>query len=71
MCECKDCERRYVGCHSQCEDYKQYREQLDRINKQRRAYGEKSMIATEVYRRHRSRWDSSAKHADYGYSRKR
>ena len=23
-CPCKDCEKRYVGCHSKCSDYKDW-----------------------------------------------
>ena len=26
--ECKGCEKRYVGCHSECEAYKAYKEYL-------------------------------------------
>ena len=29
---CKGCTRREVGCHSKCEDYKEYRKQIDEIN---------------------------------------
>ena len=24
-CKCKECKERYVGCHSVCDDYKEYR----------------------------------------------
>ena len=24
-CKCKECKERYVGCHSECDDYKEYR----------------------------------------------
>lgn len=27
---CLDCERRFVGCHSTCEDYKAFRDKLDK-----------------------------------------
>lgn len=27
---CKDCERRHIGCHAQCDDYKAWREEQDR-----------------------------------------
>ena len=26
---CKGCEKRYVGCHSTCEEYKEYRKEMD------------------------------------------
>lgn len=29
---CKDCERRFIGCHSQCEEYQQFREWRDVVN---------------------------------------
>jgi len=29
---CKDCKNRTIGCHSTCEDYKQYRENLNAEN---------------------------------------
>ena len=31
---CKDCTERYVGCHSTCENYKLFREELDARKKQ-------------------------------------
>ena len=33
---CKDCNKRYIGCHSECNNYKKEREQLDKENKERR-----------------------------------
>ena len=32
---CKGCERRELGCHGKCEDYKAYREDRDRMNANR------------------------------------
>jgi hypothetical protein len=29
---CLNCERRFVGCHSTCEDYKAFRDKLDKAN---------------------------------------
>ena len=34
---CKDCTDRQIGCHSNCERYKAFREQLDKINEQKKA----------------------------------
>jgi hypothetical protein len=31
---CKNCARREVGCHSTCEDYKEYRVYVDKIKKE-------------------------------------
>lgn len=45
---CKDCEKRFLGCHSNCEDYKNFlierekrkemKKQIDRIDYSRRLY---------------------------------
>ena len=34
---CYKCEKRVVGCHSSCEDYKSFREEKDRQNEKIRA----------------------------------
>lgn len=28
---CKDCDRRHPGCHSECEDYKTFRAEQDKV----------------------------------------
>lgn len=33
---CKDCTERKVGCHADCDKYKEYRRALDAINQKRR-----------------------------------
>lgn len=33
---CKDCRERHLGCHSECEKYKAYRETLDSKNAKRK-----------------------------------
>lgn len=33
ICKCKSCKKRYVGCHSNCKDYAEFRRGLDEINK--------------------------------------
>lgn len=35
MSKCYNCQNRHIGCHSDCEDYKQFRAELDEINKQK------------------------------------
>lgn len=30
---CKDCKRRFVGCHMTCDEYKKYREAIDNEKK--------------------------------------
>ena len=32
---CLKCKKRYVGCHSECEDYLEYRRQLEAYYKER------------------------------------
>ena len=32
---CKDCQKRYSGCHSVCEDYIEYSKECERIRQQR------------------------------------
>lgn len=36
MKTCKDCKDRYVGCHSNCDDYKKYRERIEEANRLRK-----------------------------------
>ena len=28
---CKDCDRRHTGCHSECDDYKMFRAEQDKV----------------------------------------
>lgn len=37
---CKGCEDRYVGCHSKCRKYIDYKTNLDMINKSKRMANE-------------------------------
>lgn len=39
---CKDCTKRYVGCHSKCKDYKQFKIE----NEKKRKYINESRDAT-------------------------
>ncbi len=32
---CKDCTKRYPGCHDHCDDYKKFRDDQNKINKER------------------------------------
>ena len=34
---CLNCEKRYYGCHSNCEDYKLFRADLDKIKQNKLA----------------------------------
>lgn len=33
---CKDCEKRELGCHSNCTEYKQAKNENERLNKKKR-----------------------------------
>ncbi len=46
---CKDCDRRTIGCHAHCPDYKEFRRQLDEENKRRRQIEQDQRIADEDY----------------------
>lgn len=37
---CKDCERRRVGCHAECEDYKKYAENNQETYRKRKEHRE-------------------------------
>lgn len=45
MSPCKDCERRSPGCHDHCDDYKEWKAELD----------EKKMIREEALKEDRMR----------------
>lgn len=51
---CKDCEKRHVGCHSSCEDYKMYHDENVKLQEQRAEFRRKIEDYYEV-RKHRSR----------------
>lgn len=36
MASCKDCTKRYVGCHSNCADYAEYKKEVTEQRKQKR-----------------------------------
>lgn len=37
---CKDCKNRYIGCHSTCEVYKKFKENIDNRNTKIHKYKE-------------------------------
>ena len=45
---CKDCPERFVGCHSSCERYKQYRSELDAFKAIRAADKDERAFASEI-----------------------
>ena len=36
--KCVDCEKRKIGCHVYCEDYKKYRQHIEMISEQKREF---------------------------------
>lgn len=51
--DCKTCDKRYLGCHSECEAYKEYKKQLKYVNVQvyRQRVKEKLITGYEVERK--------------------
>ncbi len=37
---CKDCQKRYVGCHSDCEPYKQFKKETTELRKKIQKHNE-------------------------------
>ena len=50
-CECKDCDKRTVGCHGKCEKYAAYREQMDRIKKLQAVESSADEVTSRAIRR--------------------
>jgi len=47
---CKDCEKRHVGCHSDCNNYKKFREYMDDKNDKIRK--EKTYMVTQTKKKY-------------------
>ena len=45
---CKGCDRRVVGCHPTCSDYKQFQEENEKVNKAKRQYNVNSYCASDI-----------------------
>ena len=48
---CKDCAKRHVGCHSECEDYKNAKLELSAINANRNKENVRRQSDMEHFRR--------------------
>lgn len=46
---CKDCERRYQGCHGQCEDYQTWKAAWDAERNERHKEKEKETMLGDYY----------------------
>lgn len=51
---CKDCTERYVGCHSECEKYAEYRSQIEEKNRLIHE-GRQELYGADVYEKKKSR----------------
>lgn len=49
MNPCRYCERRHIGCHSECKDYKAFKERLDEANKVKRTEAAADNIIKRYY----------------------
>ena len=56
VCKCRDCTKRYVGCHSTCIDYKEWKTNKDQKNKETRLSKlARSYRSDRIYSRYSSR----------------
>ena len=52
---CKDCERRYPGCHSECQDYIEFSRERNELLEQK--YQEKKLLTdNEIVRGRKKGW---------------
>lgn len=40
---CKDCEKRHIGCHSECDSYKEFRSAVDEFSGMKREATERDL----------------------------
>ena len=59
LCPCKNCTKRTIGCHSNCEDYHQFREDIDyqhsNRNKEHFAEAYQIEVRRDYYKRNRNK----------------
>lgn len=48
---CINCKYRKIGCHNKCDSYKKYKEEIERINKNRKTFNEQMRITLNSYKR--------------------
>lgn len=51
MSSCQNCKYREIGCHSKCNDYKEYKEKMNKINQNRRDFNMKMGLTLSSYRK--------------------
>ena len=59
---CKNCERREVGCHARCGDYKAYRAAIDSYNERRKTVKDAENIARDMEWEARRRIEKRRRH---------
>ena len=52
-CPCRRCEKREVGCHGKCEDYKEWKAKSDKIREAARKDRQNYKLGSIAYR---TRW---------------
>lgn len=48
---CINCKYRKIGCHSKCDSYKEYKEKIEQINKNRIDFNTKMGLTLSSYRK--------------------
>lgn len=48
MSACLDCEKRHVGCHGSCDDYKKYKQELEEKTALKREMKHKEVIVRDT-----------------------
>ena len=51
MSSCQNCKYREIGCHARCDAYREYKEKIDEINKNRRDFHMKMGLTLSSYRK--------------------
>lgn len=61
-CPCKECTKRYSGCHSKCKEYKEWSEELAEERKQSRVNGEYAAVhGAQMRKAARRKWNKRRK----------
>lgn len=47
---CKNCNKRDIHCHGKCNEYSNYKSELEKINKMKKAKNEAHIYTTSSYR---------------------
>lgn len=58
---CKNCTVRQIGCHTECESYRAYREERDRINQIKKSNNQVNSDIAEIFRPRRIRKNGNFK----------